>query len=89
MLDGTECKVGEALSDLSDLDQHVKCICKIVEQLKSVRKKTKERKWYVCVPESQCGKICVEAKFLKKKIDKKPNSMLKSLSNSSQKAYEG
>lgn len=59
-------EVGETLKDLNDLDQHVKCVCEIVEEPKSDRKRQRREREMFRLLEGKCGKICIEPKFLKK-----------------------
>lgn len=56
--------VGRALSDLSDLDQHIKCLCEVRKQPRGDTKKQSSRRGESGSLEDNCDKTCVELEFL-------------------------
>lgn len=59
-------EVGKALADLSDLDQHVNQVCKVLKQSRGDEKRKKQMKGLSRSLESKCGKIGMEPGFLGK-----------------------
>lgn len=59
--------MGKALTDLSDLDQHVKRVYKVREHPRG-NKKNKEEDVCPCCCEDRCAKICVGLELLRKRL---------------------
>lgn len=70
-------KAGKALTDMGDLDQHVNTVLKVREQPTGDRKRQNKRRGLSVVLKDKCGKTCVDLEFLRAKIDRKPNCVLR------------